>query len=179
MAILAPSLSIPAVWATGQQSPKSATSRQRIGQWTLETTRDPFTGSTSCRLRTGAMSYSRLAMTFQLGRRVDTFDAFYKIDQGPAVSWRVNAMVLAASGVLLQSENLSNSSGGRVAVPLSVLVRAGAIAIRASSQQNARVFSLKDLPAALGRAKAAGCGSEFNLSPGVSDQPRALSDSHD
>ena len=106
------------------------------------------------------MVVDRGVVTFYFGDQARTFEALYKVDAGPAVSWRANAMVLASTGSLAMSEDLVNASGGRVPVPLSVLAGARSISIRISPKVRAREFSLADLPAALARAEAKGCEPE-------------------
>ncbi len=146
--------------ARGARPPSTTvTSRhERVGQWLLTVTRDPFAQTTVCDLRGRSMLLARGAMTFYFGGKTETLDALYKVDDGRAVSWRVNAVALAASGALTQSEDLANPSGGRVAVPVKTLAGARYISIRPSLHVRARVYSVADLPAALARADADGCG---------------------
>ena len=139
---------------------RPTTHHERVGQWTLSVTHDPFAGTTRCALAARAMVVDRGVVTFYFGDQARTFEALYKVDAGPAVSWRANAMVLASTGSLAMSEDLVNASGGRVPVPLSVLAGARSISIRISPKVRAREFSLADLPAALARAEAKGCEPE-------------------
>jgi hypothetical protein len=152
----------PAAWFAHGPATTPTLHRRRVGQWTLEIIHDPFTDRTSCRLHAHAMTYGPVAVTFQFPASENTFGATYKIDDGPATSWRVNAMTLASRGVALQTEDLTNPSGGRVLAPVSALINAHSITIRPSAYLPARTFKLADLPAALEAGRAAGCGAELS-----------------
>ena len=130
---------------------------QHLGQWTLTIRRDRFAAATSCELRAHSMTVARGAVTFRFGPQVRTYDAMYRLDDGPPVSWRVNAMSLASHGALPEGEALANPSEGLVAVPLEALSGAQTIAIRTSARDRPRRFQIGDLPAALRAADALGC----------------------
>jgi hypothetical protein len=129
----------------------------RTGQWELTVRRDDFAGQVRCHLRGRRMSVERTAMVFQLPGGRNTFDAAYRIDDAPAVSWRVNAMTLAADGVQFNHADLNNPSRGRVAIPLALLDGAGSVTIRATPGAPPARFDLHDLPAAVMAMRAAGC----------------------
>ena len=135
--------------------------RQQIGQWTLAVKHDRFTGALSCSLTAPQMSFERAALTFRFSRRTETFDAVYRVDAGPAFSWRLSAMALAAHGVQLQTDDAANPSGGRVILPYSALVGGKTVWIRPSEKQRAWPFRIDDLASAVTAAKDAGCGTEF------------------
>jgi hypothetical protein len=119
--------------------------------------RDDFAGAVHCRLRGRRMSWKDGAIVFQFSRRINTFDALYRLDGAQPVSWRINAMSLASSGVRFNDENLSNPSDGRVAIPLQVLNGAKSISIRPAVGERPLAFDLADLPSALRAAREAGC----------------------
>jgi hypothetical protein len=164
MPIVIPHWTGPQHWFAHHESTRPETQRSHVGQWTIAVTKDPFTGATTCRLRARGMTYADGVMTFDLGRRTRTFRALYKIDQGPATSWRTNAMALARSSSL-QTDDLLNPSGGRVLTPLGPLLGAHQIVIRPSPDIRAVTFSLADLSPALDRASASGCGADFPPDP--------------
>jgi hypothetical protein len=163
MAITLPPLPNPIGWFSHPESSRPTAHRERIGKWVLQVDHDPFTGQTWCRLKGGGMTYGPAAMIFKFDSHTDTFGAVYRIDGGPAVSWRVNAMTLASRGVTLQTDALNNPSGGRVYVPTAALAGAQTITIRPSPTLPTRTFDLSGLPGALGKAQAAGCGAAFEV----------------
>ena len=161
MAIDLPHLPNPAAWFAHRDSAKPKVERRQIGQWRLEVVRDPFTGKTRCELKAKGMAYGPAAMTFRFTAHTDTFAAVYKIDDGPAVPWRANAMTLASRGVALQTDSLTNPSGGRVFVPTAALTGAQSVTIRTSPTAPTRTYHLDDLPTALAAAQSSGCTSDF------------------
>jgi hypothetical protein len=163
MAITLPPLPNPATWFHSAESSRPTTHRQRIGKWMLEVNHDPFTSQTWCRLKGHGMTYGPAAMTFKFDHHTDTFGAVYRIDQGPAVSWRVNAMTLASRGVKLQTDSLNYPSDGRVYVPTVALTGAQTVVIRPAPTEPTRSFDVSGLADAVGKAQADGCGSAFNI----------------
>jgi hypothetical protein len=161
MPIVLPHLPPPSAWFSHGPSTRPVAHRRRVGHWTLEVTSDPFTGAIGCRLHGRGMMLERGVMTFDFGADAHTFEAVYRIDQGPATPWRVNAMALAAAGASLQTDSLKNPSGGKVLTPLGPLIGARKITIRPSPTAEARTFTLADLGPALHAASAAGCGPDF------------------
>jgi hypothetical protein len=131
--------------------------RQKIGGWVLVTRRDDFTGAMNCELRAHRMSWEHGAIVFQFSHRSNTFAGLYRLDGAAAVSWRVNAMTLAVSGIRFNNENLANPSDGRVAIPVRALDGAGSISIQPSPGARPAIFDLRDLAAALRAARDAGC----------------------
>jgi hypothetical protein len=155
-----PLLDLAAQFAVFDHRPAAVSvQRQHLGQWTLTVRRDRFAGATTCELRSRSMTVARGAVTFRLGANVRTYQAMYRLDDGPAVSWRANAMALASLGALPNGESLDNPSEGLVAVPLSTLSDTQTITIRASFVDRPRKFKLGDLPAALRAADAVGCNT--------------------
>ena len=135
--------------------------RDRIGQWALDVKRDSFTGTVSCSLKAPRMSFDRAAVTFQFSPRTETFDAVYRVDAGPALSWRISAMALAAHGVRLQNDDALNPSGGRVILPYSAVVGAKTVWIRPGPKARPRPFTIEGLSTAVAAARQAGCGADF------------------
>ena len=161
MAILLPHPPNLVTWFEHSDPSRPTVERRQIGQWRLAVARDPFTGKVHCELKARGMAYGPAAMTFFIGARADTFAAVYKIDNGPATPWRVNAMTLASRGVALQTDSLTNPSGGKVFVPTPALTGAQSVTIRVSPSARPRAYRLDDLPAAVAAAQSAGCGSDF------------------
>jgi hypothetical protein len=159
---LAPPVPTPAPWLMFLEPSQPHTRTSRVGAWKLDVTYDPFTGLTGCRLRGSGITYDGRAVTFQLPRRINTFEAQYRVDYGPVISWRSNAVTLARSGAALQDGPLSNPSAGRVLTPLSTIITARMISIQAAPGAPERLFRLNDLRSALDVAKASKCGPAFD-----------------
>ncbi|QUD90434.1 hypothetical protein [Phenylobacterium montanum] len=135
--------------------------RQRFGPWTLNVKHDRFTGQVSCVLSAPRMSFDRAAVTFQFSPHTETYDAVYRVDTGPAFSWRLSAMALASHGVKLETDDPTNPSGGRVILPYSAVVGGKTVWIRPSDKKRAWPFRIDDLAPAVAAAKTAGCGAGF------------------
>jgi hypothetical protein len=150
-----------AFWSPPAPSEKVVNFRRRLGRWQLEMVRDPFVGRVVCRLRSGSMTFTTGAMTFQFSGRVDTFPAIYKIDNGPAVAWRTNAMALAARRVKIADESLDNPSRGQVLIPDQFLNGAHAVSIRVAPDRAVTTFNLDGLAGAVAVVRATACGADF------------------
>ena len=148
-------------WFERHKIDRPVTVHRKIGRWTLDLVKDPFLGTVQCRLRARNVTVERSAVIVQGPRNVNTFDAYYRLGAGPAVSWRVNAMELVSHGVPINDEALANPSGGRVAIPLRLAVSATTISIRPSERSRSYTVSLPNLDAALRQAKSLGCGPDL------------------
>jgi hypothetical protein len=132
-----------------------------LGRWQLEMARDPFTGGVACTLRSGPMTFTTGAMTFQFSKRIDTFPALYRIDDRPAASWRSNAMALAARRVKIADETLDNPSRGQVLIPDDLLSGAHVVSIRIAANRAVTTFRLDGLAPAVEVVRATACGPSF------------------
>lgn len=132
----------------------------RVGEWKAEISTDRFTGEVSCALTARRMSFHRDTLVFHLGRDVDTSEAFFRVDNGPVRSVREPRLLNETHGFFLDSGPIDNPSGGKVALPLSVVKGAKQIYIRASPRHEPRAFDVSGLGDALAAAKAAGCKDE-------------------
>jgi hypothetical protein len=160
VAAIALAASLAALFAS--RDPTAATLHHRkFGQWTLEIRSDPFIGATRCSLHAPRIDIRQAVAVFHFPRRTDTFDAMYKVDAGPAVSWRVNSMFIASHGARLETDDSSHPSGGEVAIPLPALDGATAVTIRPGPDERAHAFRLDGLSAALTGAGEAGCKADF------------------
>ena len=151
----------PAAWLGSLEAARPTTRRIRTGQWTIVVTRDRFADAVSCQMRAHDVTYAGGAVTFHFGAKVHTYEASYRIDDGPAISWRANAMTLAQTGALTPSDDLLNPSGGRVTLPAKLLDGAQSVTVRTSARARPRTFRIGDLAEALTTAAAAGCGPDF------------------
>ena len=140
--------------------------RRHLGAWTLEARTDAFTGARSCRLSASHMDYRRGAVVLRLPRWEDTSAAVYRVDAGPPVDTRAEAMEMARRGFALNDDTLTNPSGGLVRIPEEQLASAKIVWVRADAKSRPEVFKIAGLSAALDAAHAAGCP------PDAFDPPR-------
>jgi len=129
----------------------------KVGDWTAKVRSDQFTGEVSCSLVGRRISLHRDTLVFHLGRDIDTSQAFFRIDGGPARSVREPRLENETHGFFLDSGPISNPSGGEVALPLSIVLGAKKVYVRASARYQPRAFDLSGFAQALAAAKAAGC----------------------
>ena len=132
-----------------------------MGRWVLTVRTDPFDGQISCTLQAPRMEVRYGAVVFHFEHYIDTFPAEYRIDAGPGKSWRVNAAALAARGVSLETDDATNPSGGKVAIPLSEVLPAQAVWIRPSVRERHARFLIGPLKQMVEAAGRQGCGPEI------------------
>ena len=125
--------------------------------WVLTVEQDRFTGERVCSGESRSVSFRNGVATFHLGRRVHTAQAQFRVDGGPA-RWAADVAVeVAGKGAAFWTNDLKNSTGGRVHLPLSVLSGAESVAIRPNRDVKARSFPLKGLHETVAAAAAQGC----------------------
>ncbi|HEX4179304.1 MAG TPA: hypothetical protein VHY32_00785 [Caulobacteraceae bacterium] len=129
----------------------------KVGDWTAVVRSDRFTGEITCSLKAHAISFHRDTLVFNLGREIDSSQAFFRIDGGPARSVREPQLQNETHGFFLDSGPVDNPSGGRVALPLALVQDAKQVMIRASPRHPPRIFDLARFSEALSAAKTAGC----------------------
>jgi hypothetical protein len=156
-------LLLPPLFGHGAPNPASKPTSpdhavHRVGAWTVRTRTDRFTGRSACTLTRPQVRYERQALVLQLPARLDTSAAVYRIDDGPAVPAREDAMELARLGFALHDDDLANPSGGRVTVPVRRLVGAHTIRIEAKPRGAVYRFKVDGLASALDAASRMGCG---------------------
>lgn len=125
--------------------------------WRLSQTRDVFTGAGACALESRNVRYGGGVVTFSFGRRTDTANALFRVDDGPIRSAGEVGPEVAGLGGSFLTRNTDNPSDGRVRLPWSKLKSAGRVDIRPNSRSVHRAFPLDGLNAALGEARGAGC----------------------
>lgn len=134
-----------------------AVERHRLDQWTYELHHDAFTGKLTCNLESRNISILHGAAVFRFGNGVDTSDAVFRVDDGPAESARALALDLLHRGVSVQDEALANPSRGLVMIPVERLEQAREVTIRPSVGARPRKFLVVGLKAALAAAQSSGC----------------------
>jgi hypothetical protein len=147
---------IPLPWTRGD----TRIERSHIGAWRLVVETDRFTGRLTCQLQRGGIAYERQALVFHLSSRVDTTNAAYRIDGGPTVWSRTDAMELAGLGFALYNDDLANPSGGLVRVPMRRVMGAHAISIQPKANASAIKFNIQGFDLAMKAADKAGCTAE-------------------
>ncbi|MDP3196632.1 hypothetical protein [Tabrizicola sp.] len=125
--------------------------------WVLEVRQDGFTQTKTCILKARRMVYRTGVVTFQLRKSLNTANALYRLDAGPALSVGLVGPRAAGLGAEFKSDNTKNPSDGRVHIPASELKGFSTVFIRTPSQRRATAFDLNGLGQALAAAKAQGC----------------------
>lgn len=134
-----------------------ATVVSKLSGWRLAERRDRFTGLAACRLSAHDMRYVHGVVTFSFAHRIDTANALFKVDDGPARTVGSVQPEAAGLGAALLSDDTWNPSDGRVLIPTSQLKGAQAVSIRPSAKARTRTFQLNGLEQALETARAQGC----------------------
>ncbi len=140
-----------------RHAPALVVERHRLGAWTVETRDDRFAGRRTCRVTAPGLTYERGALVVRLGRRTDTADAVYRVDDGPPVAVRSELMDMARRGFAIDQDDLANPSGGVVRIPEARLSQARRISIRAGVNRTIVRVGVTGFAAALDSAHAAGC----------------------
>ena len=153
--LAAAALSLALLGSRGE--PQIAIRSLAVGDWTAKVRTDRFTGEVTCSLAGRGLSFHRDTVVFNLGRSVDTAQAFFRIDGGVAHSVREPRVENETHGFFLDSGPIDNPSGGKVALPYSMVKDAKQVMIRASPKHAPRAFDVSRLGEALAAAKAAGC----------------------
>lgn len=136
-----------------------------VGKWKLEQRTDRFTGELACRLRQRGMSYANHAVTFHFQGFVDTNNAVYRIDGGPARKFADARWELVKGGTMLNRGPSTNPMAGDVPVPAHELMGANAVSVRANKDWGVRHYDVRGLPQALDIATQQGCTPESFIEP--------------
>jgi len=136
----------------------SRTLDHRVGAWTVRVSVDRFSDQVTCRLFARGVDYRRGALVFHLSRRTDTSAAVYRVDGGAPIAARSEVMDMARAGFAVYRDDLDNPSGGLVRIPERRVMEARSVQIRPGSHGAAATFKVEGFSAALGAARAAGCG---------------------
>lgn len=148
---------IPNIGDLFHQNPDQRVEKSRVMGWNLEVTQDRFTNKTACKIEKLATLYKHGVITFQFGHDVNTANAQFRVDDGPARDASSVALEAAGLGARLSVGNLKNPSDGAVNIPASVLAGAHQVSIRADRRSGHRVFDLAGLSQALEAAREKSC----------------------
>lgn len=134
----------------------------RSSPWVLKARRDSFTGITRCDVRSAnhRVVYQPAVVGFSVGKRPNTSNAWYRVDGNAAVRWQDRTATLIASDVIIEGPGLDNPTGGWVWVPLTEVLAAKTVVIRADDRGHIYQFSLAPLGPVLASAQRAGCTSD-------------------
>jgi hypothetical protein len=130
---------------------------EHVGRWTLGIRRDRFSGGATCRLYRHGVHYERGALVIGLPRKVDTFVAIYRLDDGPPVRVRDELDAMALAGFAVHADDLDNPSGGLVRVPEGRALDARWLRIEAPPRRFLFSYRIEGLRAAIAAARLAGC----------------------
>jgi hypothetical protein len=137
--------------------PDKKTEHLRVGNWGLDVVQDRFTGSIGCEIRKSAITYRHGVVVFQFGHNVDTANAEFRVDNGPARPVSSVTVEAAGLGARFGSDNLDNPSDGVVNIPASVISNARQVSIRPNARSNHRTFDLTGLAQAVVAARSHRC----------------------
>ena len=127
--------------------------------WTISVRRDSFVGATTCEARRGAVQLKNATALFAFGPDVDTSEAVYRIDAGPAHSVNDVAFRLRTMGAPQTLEPIGNPSRGLVVLLAADLMAAQNVWIRPSPKVAPRRFSVSGLSAVAEREAALACAA--------------------
>jgi hypothetical protein len=148
---------LPNIGTLLHHNPDQRVEQSRVMGWRLEVTRDSFANTTVCKIDKSAILYKHGVVTFQLGHGVNTANAQFRVDDGPARDTSSVALQAAGLGAVLRPGKLPNPSDGAVNIPAAILAGARQISIRSDSGSGHRNFNLSGLSEALEVAKGKNC----------------------
>jgi hypothetical protein len=158
--MIASSLIALAVFGFGQP-PMIKTHAVRVRPWTIEVRTDRFTGLTACSARMKGVRLEGTLAVFDLGRDVDASDALYRLDLGAAHSARGSNITERTAYSSVQTPDVENPSGGRIALPIAELAGVKRIDIRPNPKHYVQTYDISALPKVLDAESAAGCPSTW------------------
>jgi hypothetical protein len=125
--------------------------------WALDVSKDRFTGMTHCAVRTRGLTYRDGVVTLHFGHGVNTANALFRVDGGPARSVGEVAVEAAGKGAVFLSRNTTNPSNGEVHIPTTQLAAHRSLAVRPNARASVRTIDLAGLAPSLKAAEAHGC----------------------
>jgi hypothetical protein len=141
---------------------QTITRHHHVAGWTVRVLWDRFTGDISCTVRKGAVELLNDVLVFHASAWVDTSDAVFRIDGGPARSVHEATYEDQRRGYYRQGGPLENPSAGAVALPSYYVTNAKWVYIRADAKRAPDGFDVRGFPQALALARAQKCP---NLGP--------------
>jgi hypothetical protein len=136
---------------------QTTTRHYHLDGWTVRVIWDRFTGAASCTVRKGRVELIDDVLLFHSTSRVDTSDAVFRIDGGPARSVREATYADQRRGYYRNGGPLENPSAGLVALPSYYAANASWVYIRADVRRAPDGFDVRGLPQALALARSQKC----------------------
>lgn len=133
------------------------TSRYGLQGWRIDVRHDRFAGRTRCVIHRGDVSSEHGVVAFHFHHWIDTANAEFRIDGQQAQPVGTVVVEVAGLGERLETSNITNPSGGKVALPLRLVEGARVVSIRPNARSNHRDFDLKGFGAAVAAARVQGC----------------------
>ena len=142
--------------------PQTKTSSYATPAWHVSVEKDRFTGLSACKLYQGlwarrTVSYAHDAVVFHFSHKLNTTQAWYRLDGGPTKPWADVYPRLVQAGVVLDGQSLDNPTGGLVMLPAAELAGVHTVTIRVNQRSNPRTFEVDGFSDALASAQARGC----------------------
>jgi hypothetical protein len=141
---------------------QTITQHHHVAGWTVRVIWDRFTGETSCTVRKGHVELKDDVLVFHSPTWVDTSDAVFRIDGGPARSVHEATYEDQRRGYYRSGGPVENPSAGEVALPSYYVTHAEWVYIRAGAGRAPEGFDVRGFPAALALARSEKCP---NLGP--------------
>jgi hypothetical protein len=136
---------------------QTTTHHHHVGGWTVRVIWDRFTGETSCTVRKGRVELQNDVLIFHAPEEVDTSDAVFRIDGGPARSVHEATYEDQRRGYYRNGGPLENPSAGEVALPTYYVTGAKWVYIRANPRRAPDAFDVRNFPEALALARSLKC----------------------
>jgi hypothetical protein len=142
--------------------PQTITKTYGDSGWILKVQTDTFTQQTTCQLvdRNGHspdVIVMQEALAFRFNSALDTYGAWYKVDQGVPHAWQDQYANLIRAGALANAERLDNSTSGIVIISMAELSGASIVEVRPTSRAKPQSFHLKSLWRLIASADGLGC----------------------
>ena len=129
----------------------------RVSGWTVQVSRDRFTARTGCTLRKGQVELQKDVLIFHSPSLVDTADAMFRVDGGPARSVHEATYDDERRGYFRNGGPLENPTGGEVALPAFYVTDAKWVYVRANPERAPDAFDIRGLSDAVALARKEQC----------------------
>ena len=134
--------------------------RNSIGEWRLTVTTGTFSRDVRCQLASRRITYVAGAVGYRFARHLDTSEAWFRIDGGPAHRWRDVLPTLSRAGVAIDGRDLDAPTGGIVWLPVALVEGATTVSIQPRPDRRPRVFRMGGFAGVRDIARARGCSPE-------------------
>lgn len=151
---------LPTIWPL--HAPQAVTREYTLPVWQFSMTKDRFAGTIRCQVYQGGkahpkVSYLHHALVFHFQKRINTFDAIYRLDGGSPKRWQDLYPKVIDAGVTLDGDSLANPTGGLVIMPLSEVASVHTVTIRPTPTAKPHTFIIDGYSDAIDAARARGC----------------------